>query len=203
MDDYKRLGYLDTLKVFGRLRGLDYFIVPDDDMEGRFNEFLETDTGMAALAALPATRREEKEGPAAPSETVRRILPKKRRHDLCRLALFADCAAMVLAVDRVKEWTYKDLFEALARQEASVRAEALEIERGGGKAFISQLRLELKEKRLLKTPYIYHLVGDRLLPNGLKESLEKYIIARHPELAAGVFFLEILEAFRGFCSCSE
>jgi NTE family protein len=198
MDDYTQLGYLDTLKVFGKLRGMDYFIEPDGDMERRFNEFLETDAGLAALSALPATRREEKSGPAAPGEAIRRILPKKRRHDLCRLALFSDCAAMVLAVDRVRKWTYGDLFDALSSRGASVRAEAFEIERGGGKAFISQLRMELKEKRLLKTPYIYHLVGDRLLSHGLKESLEKYVIARHPELAAGVFFLEILEAFRDY-----
>jgi NTE family protein len=203
MDDYTLLGYLDTLKVFGKLRGMDYFIEPDGDMERRFDEFLETDPARAALSALPASRREEKNGPLSTGEAVRRILPKKRRHDRWRLAIFADCAAMVLAVDRVRKWTYRELFDALAGQETSVRAEAREIERGGGKAFVSQLRMELKDKQLLKTPYIYHLIGDRFLPDGLKESLEKYIIARHPELAAGVFFLEILGTFRDYLESFE
>jgi hypothetical protein len=103
---------------------------------------------------------------------------------------------MMLAVERVKKWRYSDLFDALVDREAAIRAEAEEIERGGHKAFISQLHAELKEKRLLKTPYIYHLIGDRFLPDGLKTRLEKYVIAHHPDLAAGVFFLEILEAFR-------
>lgn len=198
LDDYALLGYLDTLKVFGRLRGMYYFIEPDRDMERRFTEFLETERGRAALNDLPITRPAGKAGSATPAEAVKRILPKKRRHDLCRLALFVDCAAMVLAVDRVKKWTYGELFDVLIAREASVRAEAEEIEKGGRKAFVSQVRMELKEKRLLKTPYIYHLIGDRFLPQGLKAGLEKYIVAHHSELASGVFFMEILEAFKAY-----
>jgi len=198
MDDYTLLGYLDTLKVFGRLRGMDYFIEPDEVMEGKFAGFLESDRGQAALAELPISRSRGESGPAMPTEAIRHILPRKRRHDPCRLALFADCAAVMLAVDRVKKWTYPDLFDTLAAREAALRSEAEEIQRGGRKAFIRQLRMELKEKRLLKTPYVYHLIGDRVMTDGLKTSLEKYFIAHHPELAAGVFFLEILEAFRAY-----
>jgi NTE family protein len=198
MADFTLLGYLDTMKAFGRLRGMNYFIEPDEAVEKSFAEFLETDRVKTALFDRLAAGRAGKAEPETLTRAVRRILPKKRRHDPCRLALFADCAAMVLALDRVKKWNYGDLFDALVAREASFRAEAEEIEMGGRKVFISQLRMELKEKRLLRTPYIYHLIGDRFLPHGLKTSLEKYIIAHHPELASGVFFLEVLEAFRTY-----
>ena len=203
MADYTLLGYLDTLKVFGKLRGMNYFIEPDEAMEKSFAEFLETDRVKTALFnRLPAGRAGKSE-PGSMANAVRRILPKKRRHDPCRLALFADCAAMILAVDRVKQWSYPDLFDTLASRESDVRTEAGQIERGGRKAFVSQIRKELKKQRLLRTPYIYHLMGDHFLPDRLKANLERYIIAHHPELMSGIFFLEILEAFRTHLTDAE
>jgi NTE family protein len=193
--DYSRLGYLDTLRVFGRLRGMSYFITPDPAMEKRFEAFLEAETVKKLLLTRPSIIRKGESETVPLEEAMTRILPKKRRHDPCRLAILADCAAIALDLERVRKWRYPELFEALIARRSEVRAEGEEIDAGGRKAFITQIGKELQEKRLLKTPYIYHLLGDRFLPDRLKVSLERFIISHHPELASGVFFLDILDDF--------
>lgn len=198
MDDYTLLGYLDTMKAFGRLRGIDYFIEPDEKIEKAFVKFMETDEIRQKVFALSATGLHPRKAPSSPVDAVRRLLPKKRRYDPCWLPIFADCAAKSLAVERIRKWNYENLFDSLLERESEVRTEAKEMGDSGSREFITRIRKDLKGRRIITTPYVYHLMSNRYLPKRLNESLDKFLIDHYPELKTGVFFLEIIDGFRNY-----
>ena len=197
LDRFTTLGYLDTMKAFGRYRGVDYFIEPEEKQEEAFGEFIRTEAMQQRLFTLPGILAAE-DSPRNIGEAMMKLLPKKRRHDPNWLPLLADCAAGILAVDRVQSWSYSELFDVLKKKTEELEQEAESIKNAGGRAFIGRIRKEIRDKQLSATPYVYHLLGDMYLPRRLRESLEKFIIHHHPQLAAGVFFLDILDEFRAY-----
>ncbi len=198
LDDFNTLGYLDTMKTFGRLRGVDYFIEPDEKMESAFIDFMNTESIQNILITKQFYLKAGKKAPQSMKEAVRRMLPKNCQYDPNWLPILAECAAESLAVNRVKKWTYRELFDEILSRESTVREEAEDIEKAGAREFSSRIRRELKDRKLLSTPYTYHMLGDHYLNDRLKLSLEKLILRHYPELVSGVFFLEILEEFQVF-----
>ncbi len=57
LNEIKQLGYLDTLRAFGRLEGYRYFIESNDKMEQAFFTLLDNDEGRGLLGGLGEGKR--------------------------------------------------------------------------------------------------------------------------------------------------
>lgn len=92
LDDFNLLGWLDTMRCFGRFVGYSYFVEAGGS-EGSERDFLSTP--LAARRPAPA-------------------VPEEMCHDRRLLLRYLECAASVLEVERVKPYTYASLAAAIS-----------------------------------------------------------------------------------------
>jgi len=115
LNRFRLLGYLDTLKTFGVLKGQKYFIEPDRRMEKQFRRILESDRSRPILDDL---RPEEGALPGIPSEErlIRLILPEEMRKDRNVLYNLADCGAAVFGLDRIRKYTVREILREMGER---------------------------------------------------------------------------------------
>lgn len=113
---YTRLGYLDTLRVFGRCEGYSYFIHSDPHIEQRFRD---------QLAAAPQGTDTAPDSPlVALSSPSSPLFPFRMRHDPRLLLKCLECAASLLDVDRIRMYDYPGIARAIAGRKAEVDTKA-------------------------------------------------------------------------------
>lgn len=198
LSDFNTLGYLDTMKVFGQLRGIDYFIEPDEKVENAFVEFLKSEKGQEEVFSRGKIGRNVKRTPPNLIDAIRKLIPKRQRTNQIWLPALADCAATSLGLNKIKQYDYRELFDSLAEEQIKVTAKTEAWLKSDRKKLVSNIRQDMKKKRTNLRPYAYHLLVDLYLPERLKASLRKHIIDHHPDLASGIFFLEIMKEFREY-----
>lgn len=166
---FTRLGYLDTLRAFGRYDGHFYFVEPSP-------------SGEAALAAAGGV-------PDAA------LLPADLRcHRLPQLAGL-ECAAMILSVDRIRPYTYAELERAvheqrrvagdkLARYIAELQADGRAVRK-----LVSLLRAAVAEEVFDECPWWYWRLSGEFLPGTAGAVLRASLEALLPELPAGLAWL--------------
>lgn len=171
LDSFSQLGYLDTLRTFGRLEGYSYFLEGDDAAERRYREH----RGARAPAA--------------------ELFPEPMRHDRRLLLKSLECAATVLALPRIRRYTYEGLAVAVEekRVETKRRAEAALATSGpnAGALKVSALVKDaLKAKKLDESPYFYHLLIEGAVSGRSRRVLESALGAFVPALAAAVAYFD-------------
>ena len=196
LNDFNRLGYLDTMRVFGRYCGIDYFIVPDAEKEKEFRTYLESAEAAEILFSGPYFRRKDIADPKSVTAAVRKLLPKKSRHDRRWLPIFADCAAKILSVERIREWDYEELFKELTTKRDAVKAQIDALKESDRKKTETRIRREVRKRNLIRTPYFYYLLAGQYLPEKLKRPLMKLVSEWDPGLSAGISFLDLMDGFR-------
>ena len=99
LEQFRTLGYLDTLRAFGQLGGWYTFVRPDPGLERRFTD-----------------------------RPPPKLFPRVLAHDPRTLMKLLDCAASILELDRIRAWTYRELAAevaaAAARDDAEVHRSA-------------------------------------------------------------------------------
>ncbi len=173
LDRFTLLGYLDTLRVFGRLSGYSYFLRPDPEAEARFR-------GVAS--GLGAPLAEEAKRPS------RGFFPDRMRLDGRLLLKCLECAAASLHVDRIREYSYADLAGEIARkksEEEDRAARAIGSGEARGAARLEKLLVGAwKDGRFEKPPYFYLLLA-RATPAGkAREAVHMLLDRFFPELKA-------------------
>ncbi|MCG8452513.1 MAG: patatin-like phospholipase family protein [Spirochaetales bacterium] len=190
LDDYILLGYLDTMKTFERYVGHSYFFVPDEIAEAAFTLNLESMTAREVVEAHARRHKGKPEGSLA--QLVKSVFPRHSKHHRNWMAVFADAAAMILDMPRIRPWDYRE-FAREARLKAMESLEAIEaLNDEGWKALEAGIRAEIKERRFLRTPYFYHLFLDAFLPGPIAHPLEALMAEMYPELPAGLCMVEFL-----------
>lgn len=167
LDSFNLLGYLDTMRVFGRLVGYSYFIEPDPKAE-------------EAFSTLPS--------PAFVPE-----LPDRMSHDRRRFLVFLECAASALEVERVKAYTYAGLEAAVKEKWEAVEAKVAAASAGGGSVLRNiapMLREAIADRRFDECPYYYYRLLGEVFPGAAGALLEKALVGFYPELPAGAAWLE-------------
>ncbi|NLJ45470.1 MAG: patatin-like phospholipase family protein [Treponema sp.] len=173
LDRFTRLGYLDTLRVFGRLWGYSYFLRPDPEAEARFR---------GAAARLGPPLAEELVRPA------KGFFPDRMRLDGRLLLKCLDCAASALHVERIREYGYAELAAEIARRKAEEEERAAKAigsgEAKGAARLEKLLAAAWKDGRFEKPPYFYLLLA-RATPLGkAREALHLLLDRIFPELNA-------------------
>ena len=185
LDTYSELGYLDTMRVFGRYKGYSYFLEPNERLEQRFRRFLE--------------QKPDSEQPAYPEEM---------RYDRDLLLKHLECAATLLGVERVRAYTYESLAAAIdaglreqderlrsGRDSFGVEGEAAAADRR--KALETVIRETLRTRLFQECPYYLMGMLRATLSGRVRGMLEKALGAFQPAFPAGTRYLELKDRFWG------
>lgn len=168
LDSFLHLGYLDTLRVYGRLHGHSYFLEPDPEAE----------SSCAARGDFRAA------GDAA-------ILPEYLRHDRRRLLARMECAAFVLGVPRIRRYRYRELQAEIDSQRRRAEARIEEARaRSGLKTLAPALREAVTGHRYPECPYYYYRLIREAFPRRAAGILTRALVLHFPELPAGAAYLE-------------
>ena len=178
LDRFTLLGYLDTMRCFGRLSGYSYFLRPDPEAEARFR---------AQAAAL---------GPPLDAEALRPgrdFFPERMRLDDRLFLKLLECAASALRVDRIREYSYGDLAAEISRRREEEDARAARAigsgEARGAKRLERFLVAAWKEGRFEGTPYFYALLARATPVSKTREAVFHLLERMFPEFkAAEVWF---------------
>jgi NTE family protein len=166
MKDFQRLGYLDTMRVFGRLKGYSFFIEPDEKAEAAF-----------------AVGREGKEEPS---------FPKVMLHDRNLFLKHLECAALIVDVPRINIYRYGDLESAIGKKKSEDEADIAEILKGAAErraAIISMVHESIASRSFIGSPYYYSRLIQEFMPKTAGAMLQKALVGFFPELPAGLEYL--------------
>ncbi len=189
MDRFTLLGYLDTMRVFGRLEGYSYFIMPDDRAERSFRDMLASrDDGRARALLEPSSS----------------LFPARMRHDRRLLLKMLECAAITLDIERVRAYTYEELARAIAERIEVENARAGAIiaspesapagaqgAKGGPKKLASIVLSAVRQARLTDCPYFYVRIARAPAVRKTGPLPEKALAALVPELEAGMAWIDM------------
>jgi NTE family protein len=193
LNDFTRLGYLDTMRTFDRLKGHHYFLVPQEKLEKQFSHFLTQPENSEKLKKYVEEFFEKQE--RSTSLHLNKIFPEHSRFVKNWLSVFVDCAATILSIERIKQWDYQHAFEEMSTRHRAVLDKLEKLEKKGVKQIESVIRDRIKEKKLAEEPYYYFLLVDRFIPSKAQKLLKKGLFSIYPELVAGHFFISQLREF--------
>jgi len=177
LDHFGQLGYLDTLRAFGRLGGRYAFLYPAPEEEARFDTTLEA--------------RGFRWDPA--------VLPSAQRHERRRKMALLDCAAAVLEVNRFTAWTYADLASELATRAATEEDLVAQSLSGTGprpadprrKPLLAVVAAAIRNQTLDAPPYRTLRLVREVATGRTRAMLERMLVALHPELPAAELYFEL------------
>jgi NTE family protein len=176
MKDFEHLGYLDTMRTFGRLKGYSYFVEPDSDAEAGFA--MERD----------GTRK------------VKSRFPKYMLNDRDILLKELECAASIVKVPRIEAYNYKELAAAIydSRNEDEDRIKELLAGGSDKKAAIAAMvRDSLTSRSFKGSPYYYWRLIEEFVPKTAGSMLRRGLIRFFPELQAGLDYLRLYPLYPG------
>ncbi|MDC7232591.1 MAG: patatin-like phospholipase family protein [Spirochaetales bacterium] len=198
--DFNELGYLDTKKVFGCLKGEKYFFVPEKKIERSFERYLESPEARTIIDYhLP----DLVDSSHSVKEKIRMLLPEgmKRNRDL--LYCLADCAAATFQIKRVHEYSLKELYQVIKskKEREDLRIESLVKEITPAQKISLTRKLELLfnevRKEVLKkegdgdSPYYDYCLCTDVLGWG-QSILIKGLMVHYKEMAAGLLAADFL-----------
>jgi NTE family protein len=172
LDRFGALGYLDTLRAFGRLAGRYTFLRPDPVLEERF------------------VRHRVRMG-GAPWDP--KTVPKAFRHDRRHLLVLLDCAAAVLEIDRFRAWTYEELALAIADRAASEDEEVTSALKGTG--IVALVRAAVETGNLTGSPYRMARLIRACFRGRTRAMLDRALVALIPELPGAWAYFEATAGF--------
>jgi len=194
MRDFERLGYLDTMRTFGRYKGYSYFILPDDDAEASFA------AGMRKPSADAGSQETALADTVGESPDASPKFPKYMLHDRDLLLKYLECAALILEIPRIREYSYEDLTAAIEKSRLEEEDRIAELVKGGAemRAEISaRLKEAIDSRSLAGSPYYYFRLIDEFMPKAAASMLGKALVGFFPELPAGLEYLGRLMPEKG------
>ncbi|MEN6500056.1 MAG: patatin-like phospholipase family protein [Rectinema sp.] len=167
LNAFMLLGYLDTMRTFGRLVGYSYFLKPDKESENAYTP-----------------------SPSIPFDKK----PQYMRYDKRNLLVALECAASILNIERVHAYSYGELEAAILKSVDATEdkiARVVDTSREGIIALTKGLRETILGGVFTECPYYYYrLVRALFQPSSsssriLKKALEKL----NPELPIGAAWI--------------
>jgi NTE family protein len=196
LDNFRELGYLDTKRVFGALKGEKYFFLPDVKAEKSFDQYINSEAARKILDFHISSSDEEQ---LTPRQKIRRILPESMRQRKELLYCLADCAAAVFDIEQIREYTLGELAERIRQKkdEDDKRVAKLKQELTHDEQISLGVQLELLFKEVRKkdsdrdSPYYDYCLCTDVLEWGRKLLL-KGLMVHHKELSAGLLAIDFL-----------
>ncbi|MBN2443616.1 MAG: patatin-like phospholipase family protein [Spirochaetales bacterium] len=127
LTDYRRLGYLDTLKVFNRIEGLAYFFKADEKIYKNLEGLLYDNNTIKDYSYF-LEFGEEKAPDTNITLRMKGILPREMRHYKKLLYSFAECAAWSLAMKKLKLYDFDEFIRAIWEEYCKVEKSIADLE---------------------------------------------------------------------------
>ena len=201
---FRHLGYLDTMRVFGRRVGYRYFLKPGErlaaELQSPPDQPDRSDTISAGLAAYARDRW----GRSADTDRAafRALAPEYCRYDRRMTLVCMECAAAAVGVERVADRSIEDLRSAIveAREaiDASIRRQREDDEVGSWDRAVTWVRSfvtnedapDEESDQGKRTPYYYVRLAGEVLPGPSRTLALKALAEFYPDLPLGLFYLE-------------
>ena len=199
LDRFRMLGYLDTMKAFGRLKGDRYFIRPDHRSEKVFQRYIKSPEAALILDYyLP-----DEDCSLPPEKKIRKLLPESMRQNRDLLYCLADCAASSFQLDLFREYSLPELARAVRekRDEEDAKIRSLQDELTPSRITHMARNLEILYKGVSEregdgnSPYYDYLLCTEVLEWG-QRILLKGLMHYYKELPAGLLTADFLSDFR-------
>lgn len=196
LNTYKLLGYLDTMKLYGKLEGIQYFFEPNTRQFRKLNTiFNKASFQKKALASseLNRTRSIEFE------DKIRSILPKEYKdHFNLELALIEN-AASTLNITPIAKYNLEDLIEEIYLKIKSIEKQIEKQNRIDFAHFFDSLfasgRIDTSaEISLSKTPHEYYTATKKFHDKDVS-IFSRNFISRFPQARAGALGIQLAKAF--------
>ena len=172
LDRFALLGYLDTLRVFGRLIGYEYFIKPDPEAEAAF---------AAESMSLPKLGFDS------------RLVPDRMKHDRRKRLVLLECAASILDVERLRTYSYDECAAAIKERREAVDSKIAAAKAEYGKGLMNlapALRETIATRSFSECPYYYYKLIGEVFPKSAARMLKKALSRMYPELPVGIAWID-------------
>lgn len=201
LDRFQELGYLDTMKTFGQLKGINYFMKPDRKIERIFSELLENPESLALLSPY---LKEDKGDPRAMELKIRSLLPQSMRHNRHDLLYnLLDCCAIILRLERIHSYDVEEMIREILKtqKKEDKRLGFLDSvkSRSETRLLLKKVNAVLKETKVRDTlneaPYYNIKMAQKVLQYSGGTRGGVVIMGLHsvyPELQGALFFLDII-----------
>jgi NTE family protein len=199
LNELRRLGYLDTLRAFGRLTGYRYFVEGNQRLEQKFLTILSGADGRPLIRDFLTSHNHEVDQ-VSPYD-IRRVFPREMGSEKLLLLALLDCTAHFMDVPRIQAYSYGDLIEAIQVKKAQVEQT---IERDMetnshraatriSKGIESMVKGALKREDLDRSPYYYFKLLDYLLKEKTKRLLKARLSGFFPTAQPSEFLLSVID----------
>lgn len=168
LQDFTLLGYLDTMRTFGRFKGYSYFFEPNSEAEAAFGA-----SGKSALRRLPE-------------------FPEVMRYDRDLLLKYLECAAAILEVERIKVYSYDDMAEAIDGKKKVDEMRVSDFLKEGKEekaGIVTMLREAIANRSFDGSPYYYWRLVEEFLPSAAGAVFRRALVGLFPALPSGLAYL--------------
>jgi NTE family protein len=194
--DFRELGYLDTLRAFGKIDGIDYFYTDDNGsvLQSLEKTFIDPDF-------LAGNRHLFAQENGTPARNIRAILPKYMRHRKDLIRSLAECAALCLAIERIRLWSFGDFIAEIEKRYVAIESEVADITRSNDENTIIRIAKQIADLvkntdlgKLFHAPlYKYERILEEIA-RGRKMRLKLATLSPFfPNLAPARLFFSLLE----------
>ncbi len=178
INDFWKLGYLDTHRAFASLTGYRYFLIPDQNIEQTW------------MSKNKATYEQER-------NKLKPIFPDEMKHDKRLLLKTLEVCANLLDIQRIEKYSYSSLKQAinLELEDTELQVENILIERNLNeetpphKIIDAFAREVIQSKWFSENPYYYYLLTQRFQHNKAIEIAMTSLMKLKPELEVLNFYI--------------
>ncbi|MBI9101710.1 MAG: patatin-like phospholipase family protein [Spirochaetales bacterium] len=187
----QNLGYLDTMKIFGKNEGLKYFYKPNLHTENKLTTYLYSPEiqGMIREYGVPSKE-----------PILKEILPKEYRYWKNPIPALTECAALALKLPRITLYDYDNLLDLIYSRYMEVEKSRPAVEKPVFQEFFHLIKVKMRElnpenMREKLSPYELIKAGE-IITGTAKNNMEKRALIRlFPELPGAFIFFEILKMY--------
>lgn len=175
LKELRELGYLDTMKVFGKIEGIKYFYQNNRKTEKKLDDMISPDRTQ-----------------------LRQLLPVNRQHHKHLITPLLDCTAAALGITVLKKYQLPEMIELILTSYKRIKQTRYDVSRKHFIKFyrtiISNWRTIYGMKDITRYPsYEYYHAVSEFFSKKRAKSVYKALNSFFPELPAALLFLDLLE----------
>jgi NTE family protein len=198
LNKFMELGYLDTMKTFGQLKGINYFITPDSKWEKIFADSLEDPKTLALLTPYLDIKKDTYK---SVDQKIRSILPQPMRYNRNDLLYnLLDCCAEIFRLEKVHKYKVEEMMKLLKSSQNEEDQKLIYLDEVQSRSETRRLlkRVNMVRKQttvrdsLKDTPYHNNRTSEKILRGKTGLLLKKGLYTVYPELNGGLFFLDLI-----------
>ena len=165
----KLLGYLDTLKIFGKIDGIRYFYHDE-----------------------PKTKKILTDALLPEKKVLQALLPIELRTFKDSITPLVECAAKVLGIPVLKEYRLHELITSILSSYKQIQNTAYSKTEKSFLPFYKDLLTGRRKKDIIRTPFEYYHAVQYFVPGHRSRLVYKALKNFFPELPAAIPFLDLL-----------